>query len=128
MTTTWLHGSPHKIEAGEILRPGVKSPNYKQSPKKQVSITSEHDTAFHWGMDAAAQLEQDVFYIYEVKPVGLITPHRVGPKNFGKDTAYYEARVDTAQVVRVVEEREVFERVKEKHRKKREKSKKALAS
>lgn len=101
---TWYHGSPHPMVVGEVVRPGVMERNFKQSPPQQVSLTSEPWNALRWAREAAKNLGVDTIYVYRVEPSESPQAWNVQPRNYGMDTAYYEARCSSARVLEVLDE------------------------
>jgi len=92
------HGSPTKLEEGVVLSPRDGDRNYEQSSGASISITSDKSRAGHWG-----SLEGKVTgYVYEVDPIGEITPRRVGLANRGRNFVLWEGTVPGAEIVKLV--------------------------
>ena len=98
--TDWFHGSPHRLEAGEVLRSGLKKTNFSQSDETAVSVTSEPDVALMWARKADESAVQ--VYVYLVQPETAPEVWRSMPKNFGKDVAVLEARTSSATILEIV--------------------------
>lgn len=76
--------------------------NFPQSAPDQISLTSEIKTALHWATEAAKATNSDQAYVYLVEPEQDPEHWRSGPKNHGRDVAYYESRCDSAQVISII--------------------------
>lgn len=63
---TLLHGSPYRLNEGDLLLPDVAPVNFKQSDPFAVSLTTELRAATQWAHDASPTGE---FYVYEVQPL-----------------------------------------------------------
>lgn len=96
-SATFLHGSIHEIQVGDIIRPGIKESNYLQSPTNTVCLTSDTIRAASWARDGRFGTEK--VWIYEVLPLCPVTLHRVGLSNYGKGFTLWEGRVPRAEVV-----------------------------
>lgn len=91
------HGSPQHLAPGTVLTPGHDK-NFKQSAAGAVSITSDLQTAKHWGSLGGKRR----VFIYEVEPLSPVEVWRAGLANFGKSIVLYEGRVASARVLRLV--------------------------
>jgi len=95
------HGSPYPFQPGDIIEPGHK-PNFRESRKqKDVSLTSDQGRAEYWA-EKAGRGKKAPGRVYEVVPVGEVSPHSVGLENFGKNIVLFEGRAPKLRVVRVV--------------------------
>lgn len=97
------HGSPYEMKPGTILKPGMNPVNYSQS-KQVVSLTSDLQKALWWG---SLEGTRDVF-VYEVEPLGLVTPHRMGLANQGKNITAFEVTCKQAKILKVHSKRKAW--------------------
>ena len=100
MNISWYHGSPYELTIESILQTGKQPVNFKESNYSYVSLTSEPKYAVHWAKLAAKKLNLQKIFLYEVT-VEEYEIHRQGPKNFGKDTAYYEVLTPKATIINI---------------------------
>ena len=97
----WYHGSPVPLPVGTVLEAG-HGRNFDESSADEVSISSEMSYAWLWAAEAAGV--GATAYVYEVEALAPIRPWRVGPKNYGEDTAFFEARTVQARITGVARE------------------------
>lgn len=105
---TLLHGSPYRLDEGDLLLPDVAPVNFKQSDPFAVSLTTELRAATSWAHDASPTGD---FYVYEVQPLTDVRlwqvdmdgwwhdPERGMQPGDGARLALNEGRVGAARIV-----------------------------
>jgi hypothetical protein len=93
-----FHGSPYSIGEGEIIRPGMRGTNFKESQDDAISVTSHAHRAYYWAKEAGAETP----HVYEVDPLYAVELHRMAPADYGKSFQMWEGRTKAARVVREV--------------------------
>jgi hypothetical protein len=95
-----FHGSTASLKPGDTLKPGSER-NFKESAAGAVSITSDPGRAAAWARESRPG--QPV-YVYEIEPLDVVKPWRVGPSNYGENFVLWEGRVKAARVVGLLPE------------------------
>lgn len=93
------HGSPYKLNIGDILKPGINPPNFKDS-RSVVSLTSAPARALHWALKAN---KGSVAYVYTVEPLGPLEFWRVSLGHAGTKFIAWEITCASAIIIDIAE-------------------------
>lgn len=103
---TWYHGTVYPLSVGDVLLPGAKDRNFRQSAKDMVSVTGELSHAAQWARKVAKKQGSEQIYIYRVRPLGKVHlwnffDYRT-PRGEYLRTAYFELRAERAIIEEIV--------------------------
>jgi hypothetical protein len=100
----FYHGSPSLLPDGTVLTPG-RAPNFRQSPKNAVCITSDSSLAALWASKAAkATGRPRQFHVYEVELTGPAVVWRWAAVPLTGKVIIQELCVPSARILRRVPE------------------------
>lgn len=97
----WYHGSLVPLTVGDMLTPQPKKARNFSASKSVVSLTENWKTAAYWAREVAKKRRKKdpeangQVYIYEVEPVGDLTPWRHDGE------AWAEAHAQQARITKV---------------------------
>lgn len=98
-----LHGTPHLLDAGDVLLPRRAPANFACSDPDAVSVTTEERLARTWAHRAAGTSD---FHVYEVEPLTEVRLWRYdmeGWRSGAPRLVVEEGRVGAARITRRVD-------------------------